>query len=68
MRHGINITTNQRLSPAFRGNGNTIIVGDSPTSPLPMFPDGGGGGGGSVYRLAPMPKGIENPEKEEVRC
>ena len=30
LRHGINITTNQRLSPTFRGNGNTIIVGDSP--------------------------------------
>ena len=26
MRHGINITTNQRLSPTFRGNGNTIFV------------------------------------------
>ena len=67
MRQGINITTNQRLSPAFRGNGNTIIVDDSPTSPLPMFPEGGGGGS-SVHRLAPMPKEIENPEKEEVRC
>ena len=42
MRHGINITTNERLSPTFRGNGNTIIVGDSQTSPLPIFPDGGG--------------------------
>ena len=41
-RHGINITTNQRQSPTFRGNGNTIIVGDSQTSPLPIFPDGGG--------------------------
>ena len=38
LRHGINITTNQRLSPTFRGNGNTIIVGDSQTSPLPIFP------------------------------
>ena len=43
LRHGINITTNQRLSPTFRGNGNTIIVGDSQTSPLPIFPEGGGG-------------------------
>ena len=47
-RHGINITTNQRQSPTFRGNGNTIIVGDSQTSPLPIFPDGGGT---SVHRL-----------------
>ena len=46
--HGINITTNQRLSPTFRGNGNTIIVGDSQTSPLPIFPEGGGT---SVHRL-----------------
>ena len=53
MRHGINITTNQRLSPTFRGNGNTIIVGDSQTSPLPIFPEGvgGGGGGASVHKL-----------------
>ena len=42
LRHGINITTNQRISPAFRGNGNTIIVGDSQTSPLPIFPEGRG--------------------------
>ena len=42
LRHGINITTNQRLSPTFRGNGNTIIVGDSQKSPLPIFPEGGG--------------------------
>ena len=42
MRHGINITTNQMLSPTFRGNGNTIIVGDSQTSPLSIFPEGGG--------------------------
>ena len=42
MLHGINITTNQRLSLTFRGNGNTIIVGDSQTSPLPIFPEGGG--------------------------
>ena len=42
LRHGINITTNQRLSPTFRGNGNTIIVGDSQTSPLPIFPKEGG--------------------------
>ena len=48
LRHGINITTNQRLSPTFRGNGNTIIVGDSQTSPLPIFPKGGGT---SVHRL-----------------
>ena len=48
LRHGINITTNQRLSPTFRGNGNTIIVGDSQTSPLPIFPEGGGT---SVHRL-----------------
>ena len=46
--HGINITTNQRLSPTFRGNGNTIIAGDSQTSPLPIFPEGGGT---SVHRL-----------------
>ena len=42
LRHGINITTNQRISPAFRENGNTIIVGDSQTSPLPIFPEGRG--------------------------
>ena len=47
-RQGINITTNQRLSPTFRGNGNTIIVGDSQTSPLRIFPEGGGT---SVHRL-----------------
>ena len=41
LRHGINITTNQRLSATFRGNGNTIIVGDSQTSPPPIFPEGG---------------------------
>ena len=41
-RHGINITTNQRLSPTFRGNGNTIIVSDSQTSPFPIFPEGVG--------------------------
>ena len=46
--HGINITTNQRLSPTFRGNGNTIIVGDSQTSSLPIFPEGVGT---SVHRL-----------------
>ena len=49
LRHGINITTNQRLSPTFRGNGNTIIVGDSQTSHLPIFPEGGGM---SVHRLS----------------
>ena len=48
LRHGINITTNQRLSPTFRGNGNTIIVGDSQKSPLPIFPEGRGT---SVHRL-----------------
>ena len=48
LRHGINITTNQRLSPTFRGNGNTINNGDSQTSPLPIFPEGGGT---SVHRL-----------------
>ena len=42
MRHGINITTNQRLYPTFRGNGNKIINGDSQTSSLPIFPEGGG--------------------------
>ena len=46
--HGINITTNQRLFPTFRGNGNTIIVGDSQTHPLPIFPKGGGT---SLHRL-----------------
>ena len=48
LHHGINITTNQRLSPTFRGNGNTINNGDSQTSPLPIFPEGGGT---SVHRL-----------------
>ena len=48
LRHGINITTNQRLLPTFWGNGNTIIVGDSRTSPPPIFPEGGGT---SVHRL-----------------
>ena len=37
LRHDINITTNQRLSPTFRGNRKTIIVGHSQTSPLPIF-------------------------------
>ena len=50
-RQGINVTTNERLSPTFRGNGNTITVGDSQTSPLPIFPEGEGT---SVHRL---PKG-----------
>ena len=49
LREGINITTNQRLSPTFRGKGNTIIVGDSQTSPPPIFPEGGGT---SVHRLS----------------
>ena len=48
LRHSINVTTNQRLSPTFRGNGNTIIVGDSQTSPLPILPEGVGT---SVHRL-----------------
>ena len=48
LRHGINITANQRLSPTFRGNGNTIIVGDSQTSLLPIFSEVGGT---SVHRL-----------------
>ena len=48
LRHGIDVTTNQRLSPTFRGNGNTIIVGDSQTSLLPSF---SGGGETSVHRL-----------------
>ena len=48
LHHGINITTNQRLSLTFRGNRNTIIVGDSQTSPFPIFPEGGGR---SVHRL-----------------
>ena len=48
MRHGINITTNQKLSPTFRGKGNTITVGDSQTSLLPIFSEGGGT---SVHRL-----------------
>ena len=47
-RRGINVTTNQRLSPTFRGDGNTIIVGDSQTSPLPIFSEGGTT---SVHRL-----------------
>ena len=42
LHHGINITTNQRLSPKFQGNGNTIIISDSQTSPLLIFPEGGG--------------------------
>ena len=50
----INITTNQRLSPTFRGNENTIIVGDSQTSPLPIFPEGGGT---SVHRLTKIKPG-----------
>ena len=44
----VNITTNQRLSPTFQGNGNTIFVGDSQTFALPIFPEGGGT---SVHRL-----------------
>ena len=49
LRRGINVTTNQRLSPTFGGNGNTIIVGDSQTSPLPIFSEGGTT---SVHRLS----------------
>ena len=45
---GINITANQRLSPAFRRNRNTIIVSDSLMSLLPIFSEGGGT---SVHRL-----------------
>ena len=37
LRHDINITANQRLSPTFRGNRKTIIIGHSQTSPLPIF-------------------------------
>ena len=48
LRRGINVTTNQRLSPTFQGNGNTIIVGDSQTSPLPIFSEEGTT---SVHRL-----------------
>ena len=48
LRHGINIITNQRLSPTFRGNGNTINDGDSQSSLLPIFSDRGGT---SVHRL-----------------
>ena len=48
LRHGINNTTNQRLSPTFQGNGNTIFVGDSQTFPLLIFPEEGGT---SVHRL-----------------
>ena len=43
LHHGINITTNQRLSPTFRGNGNMIIVGVSQTSLPPIFFSEGGG-------------------------
>ena len=48
LRHGINITANQRLSPTFWGNRNTIIVSNSQTSLLPIFSEGGGT---SVHRL-----------------
>ena len=48
LRHGINNTTNQRLSPTFQGNWNTIFVGDSQTFPLLIFPEEGGT---SVHRL-----------------
>ena len=63
LRHGINITTNQRLSPAFRGNGNTIIVGDSQTSPLPIFPEGRGT---FVHRLVMYLISVNNGAK--LRC
>ena len=46
--HGINITANQRLSPTFRRNRNTIIVSNSQMSLLPIFSEGGGT---SVHRL-----------------
>ena len=49
--HGINITTNQRLSPTFGGNRNTNIVSNSQTSPLPIFPEGVGM---YVHRLKPQ--------------
>ena len=49
LRHGINITTNQRLSPTFRGNGNTIIVGDSQSHVSSS--DFSWGRGTSVHRL-----------------
>ena len=52
LRHGINITTNQRLSPTFAGNGNTIIVRDSQASLLLIFSEGGGT---SVHRLPYAP-------------
>ena len=48
LHHGINITANQRLSPAFQRNRNTIIVSDSQMSLLPIFSEGGGT---SVHRL-----------------
>ena len=48
LRHGINNTTNQRLSSTFQGNRNTIFVGDSQTFPLLIFPEEGGT---SVHRL-----------------
>ena len=48
-RHGISITTNQRLFPTFRGNGKTIKDGDSQTSSLsPIFFEESGA---SVHRL-----------------
>ena len=37
LRHGNDITTNQRLFPTLRGNGNTINDGDSKTSLHPIF-------------------------------
>ena len=42
LRHGINITTNQRLSPTLRGNVNTINDGDWQTSLSPPFSEGRG--------------------------
>ena len=42
LRHGINITTNQRLSPTLRGNANTIKDGDWQTSLSPPFSEGRG--------------------------
>ena len=58
LRHGINITTNQRLSPTFRGNGNTIIVGDSQSHV--SSPDFSWGRGTSVHTVENF-KPVRNP-------
>ena len=47
LRHGINITTNNRFSPTFQGNRNMFNDSDSQTSPR-FFPEGRGA---SVQRL-----------------